>query len=161
MDIIAKKGKLIIAEKGDMIYLSGAIDGDSNFDPILEKRQKTIRLSLKGVEQVTSNGVSKLLHFVKKTGDRPLEFHECPVETIGMFTIVPALLGKGKARIKSFYASYVCPECDRESSTLCRPEEFSLDDDGNIEAPKRNCSIHGGMVFDDEIEDFMQIVKES
>ena len=162
MEIIEKAGKLIIARAGKMLYLSGVIDIDANFDVLKKQPDNPLLMSLKGIERVNSHGILNLLRFVNSLGDRKFELHECPVDIVELINMVPSILGPSEnpsGRIKSFYAIYSCPSCDKDMSLLCRPEEFSVDDQGRVQGPLRVCGEKVELEMDDDVAEFITLLQ--
>ena len=111
-----------------MAFLSGVIDEESDFTPLLEAPFcKSIDFS--GVERINSIGIRSWMLFLTKWGDKSLNYMNCTTSISDQLATIPALSGISKrvAVVLSAMISYDCPKCDHvEDFMVKRADVFPV-----------------------------------
>ena len=143
-------------KKGDWDYLSynGPINEDAevHLGQLVQQLGKNVIFNFRGVEYVNSCGVRAWINFlreVEKSG-REVVFEECTPEIVGQINMIPNF--KGKAHIKSVYASYACESCGHQQWSLFE-EGRNLPETSDVELPEQKCEKCGSAMEMEELED--------
>lgn len=127
--------------------LSVAVDADENSDqfiiefrgPINEDAEPHLNkilankpnadkciFRLKNISSINSLGVRTWIKFLRDFGeshkDTKIYFEECAPEIISQINMIPDF--NGKAEISSFYADYICDNCDNDKLVLFKCDEI-------------------------------------
>ena len=101
------------------VKLSGVIDEDNSLDPLSEQVPSgTLVIDLSEIERINSCGVRDWVNWlgkVEKQGSKVVMV-ECSPAIVAQVNLVNNFTGQGV--VKSFYAPYFCPQCDREKVLL-------------------------------------------
>ena len=104
---------------GDVFVLAGAIDEHARLcDLISRARGGRLTLDLDGIRFINSIGVREWIRLqdgAQKAGLR-VELRRVPEILVHQLNIVTG--ARGSAMVTSFYAPYVCDECDHEQPVL-------------------------------------------
>jgi hypothetical protein len=105
--------------KGGVHHLNGRLDEFLDLAP-LEKVGPPIKLNIREITSINSNGIRKFLAFIVKDPKREMEFHECTPEFIANVNIIPQILGQppNARRIKSLFVPLTCESCDNSENHL-------------------------------------------
>jgi len=106
---------LIYERRGDRLALEGAIDDKADVVGLLPHAQDgRLALDLGGIRFINSIGVRAWIRLQQAAAAAgiALELHRVAVVLVHQLNIVPAT--RGTAMISSFFAPYVCEECDAE-----------------------------------------------
>lgn len=117
-----------IERKKDIIYLSGVIDENSDFSPLLLE-VAPLRLDFKGIQRINSIGVRSWLRFLTQWNDKPMEYHNCPPVIVDQLEIIGALRGirKRAAFVASAWLPAECAHCRKEIEVLATHKDYDLD----------------------------------
>lgn len=131
------------------LRLSGVIDEETDLESIAANLRPRVVFNLREVTHINSFGVREWINLIQGLGERhELQFEECSVPVIEQLNMISNFFGHGE--IVSFYAPYLCAECDRgETEVLIEPAELESAG-GSPAAPVRPCPGCGSpMEFDD------------
>src|SRR4051794_26264483 len=110
---------LTYEQRGDKLAITGAIDDKANVLGLLAHAvDNRLVLDLGGIRFINSIGVREWIRLQQAAAKASvqLELHRVAVVLVHQFNIVPAT--RGFAQIRSFFAPYVCDECDAEHDLL-------------------------------------------
>ena len=154
---MSSKFNAAIHQKDDVTFvkLSGVIDEDNELGPLADKlATSTAVIDLSEIDRINSCGVRDWVNWlskVEKQGASNVVFVECSPSIIAQINLVSNFTGSGT--VKSFYAPYFCPNCDREKVLLV--ETRDLAGKGPYKAPTCRCDeCDGPMDFDDMEDSF-------
>jgi anti-anti-sigma regulatory factor len=145
-----QKFQAAVHQRDDVVYvkLSGVIDEDNELQELTEKiPQGTAVIDLAEIERINSCGVRDWVNWlgrVEKQGSRVV-LVECSPAIVAQINLVNNFTGTGV--VKSFFAPYFCPNCDREKVLLIESGDMGS---GPHKAPTCRCDeCDGAMDFDD------------
>src|SRR4051812_27782907 len=168
------------ARDGDSlrVALRGEIDENADFSELRSQLRGNVELSLEGITRINSCGVREWVNFVRGLSDvRALWFARCsPPVVLQLNTIYNF---RGRARVSSFMAPYVCEACHGDEYKLLDVAEHFPDlarrsartgtPLGALAAPSvlptvpafrcRRCG--GVMVFDELPERYLSFLSEA
>jgi hypothetical protein len=129
---------LIYEHRGDKVALEGAIDDKADVLGLMaHARAGRLVLDLGGIRFINSLGVREWIRLQQAAAAAQvnIELHRVAVVIVHQLNIVPATRG---ATISSFFAPYVCEECDAEHDMVLdlRLHAKALDDN---EPPPMSC----------------------
>lgn len=129
-----------ITRSAGVVFLSGVIDENSDFSPLLQE-QPPLSLNLSGIERVNSVGLRSWMRFMVQWGDKPLKYLECPVVVSDQLAVIPALRGvkSRSALVVSAMIPYECYSCQHQEDLRVTDSQFSPGPDAkalNPECPK-------------------------
>ena len=75
-------------------------------------RTKKVVLNLRDTRRFASWGMSEWMEFLRVNADRDLYLVECSTYAVSQINLITGLLGR--AKLVSFYASFVCESCSKE-----------------------------------------------
>lgn len=135
------------------VKLAGEIDEDNDLDGLVDKLAgaKMVLLDLAEVSRINSGGVRDWVNWlarVEKGGATRIIFVECSPTIVAQVNLVHNFTGGGA--IKSFYAPYFCPACNREKLLLL--EARDLVNQRPFRAPISRCDECDGMMDFDDLE---------
>jgi hypothetical protein len=85
---------------------------------------KKVIFNLEGISYVNSLGIRSWINFMRGFEEgRTIIFRKCAPDIIIQINMIPRFAGS--ARIESFWAHYICPECDHEQSQMFKTESGS------------------------------------
>jgi hypothetical protein len=136
----------------------GEIDENADFIELRRKLRGTVAFQLAEVRRINSCGVREWVNFVR---DLPhvtdLSFSHCSPAIVTQLNMIYNF--RGSARIRSFYAPYVCERCGQEEEKLV---DVPSPTSGRHELPSFGCSQCGSaMEFDDLPERYLSFLAES
>lgn len=109
--------------RGDqkIIMLKGAVDEDTNFEPI-KALGKDLVLNFKEVTSINSLGIRGWVNFMKDMSGANMAYEECPPVIVRQFNMVPSFLAH--AKVLSVYVPYVCDSSGEEKLVLYQSNQF-------------------------------------
>ncbi|MFN3202030.1 MAG: hypothetical protein ACE366_26730 [Bradymonadia bacterium] len=113
-------------EDATFLKLSGVIDEDNTLAGSLKKiTGRTVILDLAKVVRINSCGVRDWVNWLNDLESRGKQvvLVRCSPCIVNQINMVHNFTGGGM--VKSFFAPYYCPKCDREDQRLLRIEEFA------------------------------------
>ena len=135
----------------------GEIDENADFVELRRRLRGVVAFQLAEVRRINSCGVREWVNFVR---DLPhvtdLSFSHCSPAIVTQLNMIYNF--RGNARIRSFYAPYVCEKCGQEEEKLVDVPAQS----GGQVIPSFACSSCGAtMEFDDLPERYLSFLAES
>jgi ABC-type transporter Mla MlaB component len=135
---------------GVLARLSGDINENADFTDLRRQLRGEVELDLEGVTRVNSCGVREWVNFVRALDGHvtALRFARCsPTVVLQLNTIFNF---RGRARVMSFLAPYVCEVCHvDEYRLLVIAEHFP--DRAHPHVPAFRCGRCGGVLMFDEL----------
>jgi hypothetical protein len=147
-----------------LVEFFGEIDENADFGELRRRLQGNLVFHLAEVRRISSCGVREWVNFVRELG-QPLPGGDGVVTELVFTHCSPAIVTqlnmiynfRGNARIRSFYAPYVCEQCGQEEEKL-----VDVPTHGRQEIPVFACSQCGStMEFDDLPERYLSFLAES
>jgi hypothetical protein len=140
------------------VELRGEIDENADFSDLQRALAGNVELRLEGVTRINSCGVREWVNFVRgleRVG--ALCFTRCsPPVVLQLNTIYNF---RGKARVSSFMAPYICEVCHVDEYKLLDVEEH-FPDRAHPHVPAFRCKRCGGvMVFDELPERYLSFLE--
>lgn len=135
-----------VEHKGGKVYLSGVINENSDFSPLLNE-PAPLKIDFSGVQRINSVGVRSWMRFLSLWGDsKPIEYWECSVVIVDQLSIIGSLRGvRNKiAVMKSLYLPTECGGCGREDELRVTAEDYNKDN--SLETFLKPCSQCAGQV---------------
>ncbi|MCB9550431.1 MAG: STAS domain-containing protein [Myxococcales bacterium] len=125
---MAKKFSLGANTVEDVTFLkvSGVIDEDNTLAGSLKKIDgRTVVIDLSGVERINSCGVRDWVNWLHDLDARgkSVVLVRCSPCIVNQVNLVNNFVGRGM--VKSFFAPYFCPSCDKEQLKLLQVEDFA------------------------------------
>lgn len=148
-----QKFQAAVHQRDEMTYvkLAGVIDEDNELTELTEKIPGgTVVIDLADIERINSCGVRDWVNWlgrVEKQGARPV-LVECSPAIVAQINLVNNFTGGGV--VKSFFAPYFCPNCDREKVLLVESAEMGPPPH---KAPTCRCDECDGVMDFDDMED--------
>src|SRR5215470_17417507 len=142
-----------IHQRDDVTYvkMGGVIDEDNELGDLTERiAAGTVVIDLGEIERINSCGVRDWVNWltrVEKAGSRVV-FVECSPAIVSQINLVNNFTGQGV--VKSFFAPYFCPNCDREKVLLVEAAEMGP---SPHRAPVCRCDECDGVMEFDDMED--------
>jgi len=135
----------------------GEIDENADFIELRRRLRGAVAFQLAEVRRINSCGVREWVNFVR---DLPhvtdLSFSHCSPAIVTQLNMIYNF--RGAARIRSFYAPYVCEKCGQEEEKLVDVPSTG----SSHELPSFACSQCGAtMEFDDLPERYLSFLAES
>src|SRR5260221_12226254 len=106
---------LTYAQRGDKLAIEGAIDDTADVLGLMtHAKAGTLVLDLGGIRYINSIGVREWIRLQQAAAKASvqIELYRVAVVLVHQFNIVPAT--RGFAIVHSFFAPYLCEECDDE-----------------------------------------------
>jgi anti-anti-sigma regulatory factor len=144
------------------LKVSGVIDEDNDLQG-LEGRlgTGTLIINLVEVDRINSCGVRDWVNWlgrVEKSGARPV-LVECSPPIVSQVNLVHNFTGNGV--VKSFYAPYFCPRCQKEKLLLLETRDM-VQGGPPFQAPTCRCDeCDGPMEFDDMEESYFAFLSNA
>jgi anti-anti-sigma regulatory factor len=133
------------------VKLGGVIDEDNELADLTERISAgTVVIDLGEIERINSCGVRDWVNWltkVEKAGGRVV-LVECSPAIVSQINLVNNFTGSGV--VKSFFAPYFCPNCEREKVLLIESRELGH---GPHRAPTCRCDECDGVMDFDDMED--------
>lgn len=154
------------------VELRGEIDENADFSELRQALRGDVELGLEGITRINSCGVREWVNFVRGLDAvRVLWFSRCsPVVVLQLNTIYNF---RGRARVLSFMAPYVCESCHSDEYKLLDvaehfpelsgpPARAARVADWRAHVPAFRCRRCGGvMVFDELPERYLSFLSEA
>jgi len=139
--------------KEDITYvkLAGVIDEDNDLADVGDQvRNGTAVIDLSEIERINSCGVRDWVNWLNKIESRGsrVVLVECSPAIVAQINLVNNFTGTGV--VKSFFAPYFCPTCDREKVLLLETSELGTTP---TNAPTCRCDECDGVMEFDDMED--------
>ena len=136
-----------IEQRGDRVYLSGVINEDSDFSPLLSK-PSPLKIDFSGVERINSVGVRSWMRFLSQWDDKKqIEYWECSVAIVDQLSIIGSLRGVRVkvASIQSLCLPTECNGCAAEGEIRITPEDYR--NDSSLQSFLKPCPTCGEKVI--------------
>jgi hypothetical protein len=140
-------------KRGDetLVIFNGQVDEVTDFTP-LEKISGKVTFDLAGVRRFNSEGVRRWINFIRELDAvTKLSFVRCSLAVVTQLNLIRGF--QGKAKIRSFYAPYVCVASGETEDRLLNIEDIS--DPLN---PPVFQGDHGEMELDDIAERYFAFI---
>ncbi len=135
----------------------GEIDENADFIELRRRLRGAVAFQLSEVRRINSCGVREWVNFVR---DLPhvtdLSFSHCSPAFFTQLTMIYNF--RGAARIRSFYAPYVCERCGQEEEKLV---DVASQASARQELPSFSCTCGAAMEFDDLPERYLSFLAEA
>jgi len=140
-------------QRDDVTYvkMGGVIDEDNELGDLIERiAAGTVVIDLGEVERINSCGVRDWVNWLTKVekGGSRVVLVECSPAIVSQINLVNNFTGSGV--VKSFFAPYFCPNCDREKVLLVEAAEMGP---SPHRAPICRCDECDGVMEFDDMED--------
>jgi anti-anti-sigma regulatory factor len=148
-----QKFQAAVHQREDVTYvkLAGVIDEDNELQELTEKIPAgTVVIDLSEIERINSCGVRDWVNWlgrIEKNGSKAV-LVECSPAIVAQINLVNNFTGNGV--VKSFFAPYFCPNCDREKVLLVEAAEMV---GPPHKAPTCRCDECDGVMDFDDMED--------
>lgn len=146
--------RIVKNDQWETIFFSGQINEDAEV-PLAELNEKVgdhCVFNLKDIEAINSLGVRAWINFLRNFEQkRHLVFEECPPEVVNQINMIPNF--KGKAKIRSLYAGYICENCGATKMELFKEGENLPRKPGEEPLPEIKCANCGTTMELEELED--------
>ncbi len=137
----------------------GEIDENADFAELRRRLKGSVVFHLAEVRRINSCGVREWVNFVRDLpGVTDLTFTHCSPAIVTQLNMIYNF--RGNAKVRSFYAPYVCEGCNNEEEKLLDVQsQFPT---GNVAAvPEYKCEQCGmSMEFDDLPERYLSFLSE-
>jgi hypothetical protein len=142
------------------VEFTGEIDENADFAELKRRLRGSVVFHLGEVRRINSCGVREWVNFVR---DLPnvgeLTFSHCSPAIVTQLNMIYNF--RGRARVRSFYAPYICEQCHNEEEKLLDVQsQFPDGNSGRV--PDFECeSCRRTMEFDDLPERYLSFLSES
>jgi anti-anti-sigma regulatory factor len=148
-----QKFQAAVHQRDDVTYvkLSGVIDEDNELTDLTEKIPSgTTVIDLSEIERINSCGVRDWVNWLTRIekGGAKVVLVECSPAIVAQINLVNNFTGGGA--VKSFFAPFFCPNCDREKVLLVESAELGA---APHKAPTCRCDECDGVMDFDDMED--------
>ena len=142
------------------VEFSGEIDENADFSELRRTLKGSVVFHLGSIRRINSCGVREWVNFVR---DLPaiteLVFSHCSPAIVTQLNMIFNF--RGSARLRSFYAPYICEDCNIEEEKLLDVESQMAKPD-IAEVPEFNCEKCGEpLEFDDLPERYLAFLSEA
>ncbi len=137
----------------------GEIDENADFSELRRRLRGAVVFHLAEVRRINSCGVREWVNFVRDLpGVTELTFTHCSPAIVTQLNMIYNF--RGNARVRSFYAPYVCESCNNEEEKLLDVQ--SQFPSGNVSSvPDFKCEqCNMSMEFDDLPERYLSFLTE-
>jgi anti-anti-sigma regulatory factor len=142
------------------VEFTGEIDENTDFSELSSRLSGNVVFHLGGVRRINSCGVREWVNFVRDLPNvNELTFSHCSPAIVTQLNMIYNF--RGGAKLRSFYAPYICEDCDIE-------EEKLLDVDSQfgpgkeLEVPEFNCErCSEPLEFDDLPDRYLAFLSEA
>ena len=153
-----------------VVELTGEIDENADFSELRRRIRGSVILQLGDIRRINSCGVREWVNFVRELGSpgpgevTELTFTHCSPAIVTQLNMIYNF--RGQARVRSFLAPYVCPECDHEEEKLLDVETHFTNGSGGPsrirQPPDFTCpKCTGRMEFDDLPERYLSFLNDT
>lgn len=142
------------------VEFSGEIDENADFSELRRRLKGVVVFHLAEIRRINSCGVREWVNFVRDLPDvSELTFTHCSPAIVTQLNMIYNF--RGDANIRSFYAPYVCENCNNEEEKLL--DVASQFPDGDISlVPDFRCeACNELMEFDDLPERYLSFLSEA
>lgn len=141
------------------VALRGEIDENADFSELRIVLRGNVELSLEGITRINSCGVREWVNFVRDLpGVTELTFTHCSPAIVTQLNMIYNF--RGAAKVRSFYAPYVCDACGHEDEKLLDVQNQFPSGPGKV--PEYACEQCGAaMEFDDLPERYLSFLNET
>lgn len=148
-----QKFQAAVHQKDDVTYvkLGGVIDEDNELGELTERIPPgTAVIDLAEIERINSCGVRDWVNWLTRVEKQNTKvvLVECSPAIVAQINLVNNFTGGGV--VKSFFAPYFCPNCDREKVLLVETSELA---GAPHKAPTCRCDECDGVMDFDDMED--------
>ena len=144
-----------------IVALRGEINENADFSELKVILRGDVELDLEGISRINSCGVREWVNFVRDLRVHSLKFARCsPTVVLQLNTIYNF---RGRARVESFLAPYVCEACHTDEYRLLRVEDHFPERSERpvLSVPAFRCGKCGGvMMFDELPERYLSFLSE-
>lgn len=143
-----------------VVEFFGEIDENADFSELRRRLKGTVVFHLAEIRRINSCGVREWVNFVRDLPDvSELTFTHCSPAIVTQLNMIYNF--RGNAKIRSFYAPYVCESCNNEEEKLLDVE--SQFPNGDIQTvPDFRCDeCDDLMEFDDLPERYLSFLSEA
>jgi hypothetical protein len=140
----------VLRREGERLFveLRGEIDENADFSELKHSLRGEVELVLEGVTRINSCGVREWVNFVRSlTQVRSLAFSRCSPPVVLQLNNIFNF--RGRARVISFMAPYVCEMCRADEYKLLSVQEHFPDRGATV--PGFLCRRCGGVMVLDEL----------
>jgi hypothetical protein len=137
----------------------GEIDENADFSELKRRLKGSVVFHLADVRRINSCGVREWVNFVRDmSGVTDLTFTHCSPAIVTQLNMIYNF--RGAAKVRSFYAPYICEACNNEEEKLLDVQsQFPGGDIGQV--PDFRCeSCNQLMEFDDLPERYLSFLSE-
>jgi len=124
-----------------VVTFSGDLDERVSLEELPPLSGK-VTFDLGGIRRVSSGGVTRWVKFLGALEVERLLFVRCSIPVVAQLNMVRGF--RGGAKIRSFYAPYVCMSTGEEQEVLLAPEQVR-----DVSNPPRIASKDGELVLND------------
>jgi anti-anti-sigma regulatory factor len=153
-----------VADAGERqrVKLRGEINENADFSDLTTHLSGDVDLDLEGISRINSCGVREWVNFVRDLRNvRTLRFERCsPVVVLQLNTIFNF---RGRAKVSSFLAPYVCESCHADEYRLLVVDEHFPERGArqHPSVPSFRCQrCNGVMMFDELPERYLSFLAE-
>jgi anti-anti-sigma regulatory factor len=143
-----------------VVALRGEINENADFEPLKQRLAGEVVLDLEGVTRVNSCGVREWVNFVRRLDNvTALWFARCSPNVVLQLNTIYNF--RGRARVISFLAPYVCETCHVDEYKVLSVDEHFPDRRPTTPPPAFRCQRCGGvLVFDELPERYLSFLAE-
>lgn len=145
---------------GTVVKFAGEIDENADFTELRHRLEGPVMFHLEGIRRINSCGVREWVNFVRDLPEvTKLTFTHCSPAIVTQLNMIYNF--RGNAKIRSFYAPYVCESCGNEEDKLLDVDaQFP---EGRIDqVPEFTCErCQEPMEFDDLPERYLSFLMEA
>lgn len=142
------------------VEFSGEMDENADFSELRRKLKGAVVFHLGSVRRINSCGVREWVNFVRDLpGVSELTFSHCSPAIVTQLNMIYNF--RGGAQLRSFYAPYICENCNREEEKLLDIEsQFRGGDVSRV--PEFSCEeCSEPLEFDDLPERYLAFLTEA
>jgi hypothetical protein len=153
----------VVSRRGSAmsVALRGEIDENADFSDLRPILRGDVELQLDGITRINSCGVREWVNFVRSLRQplvRSLAFARCSATVVLQLNTIYNF--RGRARVSSFFAPYVCESCHADEYKLLSVDEHFPDRTPH-QLPAFRCARCGGtMLFDELPERYLSFLAE-
>ena len=142
------------------VEFTGEIDENTDFSELGGKLAGNVVFQLQQVKRINSCGVREWVNFVRDLPNvTELSFSHCSPAIVTQLNMIYNF--RGGAKLRSFYAPYVCEECDREEERLIDIES-NFPAGAPLDPPEFSCDSCGQpLEFDDLPDHYLAFLNEA
>ncbi len=148
---LARKGEILV------VHFSGEVDENAGLERLRPHLEGRVVFDLEAVRRMNSAGVREWVNFVRNLPQvSELVFERCSPTIVSQLNMIYNF--RGPARVRSFYAPYICEHCDVDVDVLLDVDTHFPDRDP-AKVPPFQCPKCGRpLTFDDIPERYFAFV---